>query len=82
MALPEVVIERIEGLTLGGPPEQPASRTVQVLALARTPRAGEPPQEVHLTMPLLDALYLLNMLEAMSKDHHLDHLRQPPGPAQ
>ena len=31
-----------------------------------------------ITMPLLDALYLLNLLEAMSKEQNLDHLRRPP----
>lgn len=30
-------------------------------------------------MPLLDALYLLNLLEAMAVDHGYDHLRHPPG---
>ena len=29
-------------------------------------------------MPLLDALYLLNLLEAMSREQGYDYLRQPP----
>lgn len=32
-----------------------------------------------LQLPVLDALYLLNMLEQWSKDEQLDHLRRPPG---
>lgn len=32
-----------------------------------------------LKMPLLDALYLLNVLEALSADHGYDALRRPPG---
>lgn len=31
-----------------------------------------------LKMPLLDALYLLNLLEALSVDHGYDSLRRPP----
>jgi len=30
------------------------------------------------TMPLLDALYLLNLLETMSREQNFDHLRRPP----
>ena len=29
-------------------------------------------------MPLMDALYLLNLLEALSKEHGYDALRKPP----
>jgi len=29
-------------------------------------------------MPLMDALYLLNLLEALSKEHGYDTLRRPP----
>ena len=38
-------------------------------------------QLTEVDIPLLDALYLLNLLEAMSKDENFDHLRQPPGEA-
>lgn len=33
--------------------------------------------ELHI--PALDALFLLNMLEAASRDHGLEPLRRPPG---
>lgn len=35
-------------------------------------------QLYELTMPLLDALYLLNCLEEMSREKGFDHLRRPP----
>jgi hypothetical protein len=31
-----------------------------------------------LAMPALDALYLLNVLEAMARENNLDRLRRPP----
>lgn len=34
-----------------------------------------------LSMPLLDGLYLLNLLEAMSEKSNLGHLRKPPAAA-
>lgn len=33
-------------------------------------------------MPVLDALYLLNLLEELSRQARLDHLRRPPGTGQ
>ncbi len=76
MSLPRIVIERIEGLSLAGHAPEPKNGLVQVNALVRTPQGQS--QQTHLEVPLLDALYLLNMLEAMSKDANLDHLRRPP----
>ena len=80
MSLPVLVIQRIEGLSLVGRSLEPANQQVQVNTLVRTPDGKSQP--THLVLPLLDALYLLNMLEAMSADAGLDHLRKPPGTAQ
>lgn len=72
--LPDVA--RIEGLQLQhSGSADPATHRVEVQYTDRTPG-----KQLHsLTMPLLDALYLLNLLEAMARDHRFDHLRQPPG---
>ena len=72
---PRLFISRIEGLSLLDPVSDPRNCRVQILVQVRTP---EGPQERHLEVPLLDALYLLNMLEALSADQGLDHLRKPP----
>lgn len=66
----------IEGLVLK--PSGSADPKTHQVELQYTDRT--PAKNWHsLTMPLLDALYLLNLLEAASRDHGLDHLRRPPG---
>lgn len=74
--LPDV--GRIEGLSLIGPPASPAQCQVELQYTGRTP----PGQWHSLKMPLLDALYLCNLLEAMAVDAKVEHLRRPPGTAQ
>ena len=71
-----VHISRVDGLSLTGDPTDPAKQAIQVLVQAHT-KPG-PDRHMHLKLPLLDALYLLNLLEAMAAENHLDHLRQPP----
>lgn len=69
----------IEGLQLklSGSPD-PTTHQVEVQYTDRTPA-----QNWHsLTMPLLDALYLLNLLEAACREHGFEHLRRPPERAQ
>lgn len=74
--LPDV--GRIEGLSLLGQPSAPAQCQVELQYTSRTK-----PEAWHsLTMPLLDALYLCNLLEAMAADAKVDHLRRPPGTPQ
>lgn len=64
--------DRIQGATLipGATPQLTSVSTQYTNA--RTGRC-------ELKMPLLDALYLLNLLEALSADHGYDPLRRPPG---
>jgi hypothetical protein len=73
-------ITRVEGATLGARSPDPQTTTVQVAVLGHTkpPTAGQAPVPWRLTLPLLDALYLLNVLEDMSKRGGFDHLRRPP----
>lgn len=67
---------RIEGLRLlYGQPGQPATHRVGLQYSGPKP-AG---QLLGLQMPLLDALYLLNLLEQLSRENGFDHLRRPPG---
>lgn len=72
-------VGRIEGLqlVLSGTSD-PSSHHIEVQYTARTPQAGWAPQWHSLEIPLPDALYLLNLLEAMSRDNGFDRLRQPP----
>lgn len=65
-------VGRIEWLVLDGAASAaPADRVVEVQYTAHTPS-----ETWHsLKMPLLDALYLLNLLAEMSKREGLDHLR-------
>ncbi len=66
-------VGRIEGLVYHGPAGAPPER--QEVELQYT--AHTPSETWHsLKMPLLDALYLLNMLEAMSQEQGLEHLRR------
>ena len=64
--------DRMEGVSLlaGATPQ-----TIQVSIQYRNARTGW----CEVKMPLLDALYLLNLLEALSADHGYDALRRPPG---
>ena len=76
--LPEV--SRIEGLVL----QESGSadpRTHRVEVQYTGPAPGQEWHALH--MPLLDALYLLNLLEEMAKRGGFEHLRRPPaGPTQ
>lgn len=64
--------DRMEGVSLipGATPQ-----TTSVAIQYRNARTGW----CEVKMPLLDALYLLNALEALAVDHGYDHLRRPPG---
>lgn len=72
-ALPDV--GRIQGLVLQPSPlRDPAAMRVELQYTART----QPTQWHSLQIPLLDALHLLNLLEAMSAEQGFDHLRRGP----
>lgn len=71
----ELNITEVKGGTLFGASPDPSQGSIQVLVLGRTTSGAA--EEWHLKIPVLDALYLLNVLEAMSKDGGLDHLRRP-----
>ena len=70
-------VGRIEGVLYqspGGPDPSKGRALVQYT---------DPTGQWHqLEVPVLDALYLLNLLEQMSREAHLDHLRRPPGSPQ
>lgn len=68
-------VGRIQGVMFQPSPlNDPVAHKVEVQYTDRTQRWHS------LKMPLLDALYLLNMLEAMAKESGFDHLRRaPPG---
>jgi hypothetical protein len=74
--LPDV--GRIQGLTLQDSPlRDPAAMRVELQYTGR-----ESPSEWHaLQMPLLDAPYLLNLLQAMSQEQGFEALRRGPGSA-
>lgn len=69
-----VTIHRIEGLRLE-PHADPAQARVVIQHSDHTHGWSD------IQMGLLDALYLLNLLEAMSAEQSLDHLRKPPSGA-
>lgn len=72
-------VGRIEGLVLQpSGTADPSVHRIEIQYTGRTPDAGT---WHRLEMPLLDALYLLNLLEAMSKDNGFDHLRKAAGRA-
>lgn len=74
--LPDV--GRIQGLQLQDSPlRDPAAMRVE---LQYTDRESTSVWHT-LQIPLLDALYLLNLLEAMSQEQGFDHLRRAPGAA-
>ena len=64
-------VGRIQGISLI-PDEDPHKAVVE---LQYTDQNSEWYESV---MPLLDALYLLNLLEAMSREQGFDELRRPP----
>lgn len=68
-------VGRIEGLVVNtGASSSPADRSVEIQYTAHTPT-----ETWHsLTMPLPDALYLLNLLDEMCGSEGLQHLRRPP----
>lgn len=70
-------VDRIEDLQLhDSVSTDQSTHRVEIQYTARTPSG----QVWHsLQVPLLDAMYLLNMLEALAQDHGFDHLRHPPG---
>ena len=68
--------DRIQGLTYTPNPSNPLHGQVQ---LAYSTRQNK--RWMHLHMSTGDALYLLNMLEAWSREQGLDALRRPPAPA-
>jgi hypothetical protein len=72
----DLFITAVTGGTLFPSAPDPSLGSIQVAVLARTTQGD--PEEWHLKIPVLDALYLLNVLEAMSRDGRLDHLRRPP----
>ena len=72
----ELHITEVKGGTLFGASPDPSHGSIQVLVRGRTTPGAT--QDWHLKIPVLDALYLLNVLEAMAKDGGLDHLRRPP----
>lgn len=76
-----MLITRVEGAKLGARSPDPQHTVVQleVLGYTKPPSSNEAPTAWRLTMPLLDALYLLNVLEDLSKNGGFDHLRRPPG---
>ena len=77
----ELFITEVKGGTLFPSEPDPSKGSIQVLVSGRTKPGAT--QEWHLKIPLLDALYLLNVLEAMARDGQLDHLRHAPkGPTQ
>ncbi len=69
--LPDV--GRIQGLVVQDSPlRDPLAMTVEVQYTGRTP-----PHEWHrVVMPMRSALYLLNLLEAMSREQGCDGLRR------
>lgn len=67
-------VGRVLGLQLLPLGQDPANH--RVVVQYTSPK--QPKTANCLEMPLLDALYLLNLLEAMSADNRLDHLRRPP----
>lgn len=73
-------ITRIEGVKLGARSPDPQHTVVQmeVHGYTKPPSTNEAPTMWRLTMPLLDALFLLNSLEDMSQTGGFDHLRRPP----
>ena len=71
-------VGRIEGVSLHGQGSDPSALTVELQYTGQTPL-----QAWHsVKMPLLDALYLLNLLEALSLQGGFDHLRRKPGTKQ
>lgn len=67
-------VHRIEGFQYDNP--DGSRPQLGLLRLQYT----DPKGEWHgLAVPAMDALYLLNLLEAWSKEEGLDHLRRPPG---
>jgi hypothetical protein len=72
--LPDV--GRIQGVVLQRSAlKDPKADKIELQYTDRTPL-----QKWHsVQMPLLDALYLLNILESLSRDEGFDHLRRPPG---
>lgn len=64
--------DRMEGIALH---PGPTPQTTHVSIQYRNSHTGW----CEVKMPLLDALYLLNQLEALSADHGYDPLRRPPG---
>ena len=67
--LPDV--GRIQGFAL----QKSTTAALSTAAVQYTDRNG---QWYELKMPFLDALYLLNLLEAASADSGFDHLRRAP----
>lgn len=68
--------KQVEGLRLiEQSTAAPSTHRIEMQYTARTPQ-GE--QWYSLQMPLLQALYLLNLLEMASRDNGFDHLRRPP----
>ena len=65
-------VDRIHGIAL----YKEATPKDSYIGLQYDNRHTEKPLE--LRIPLLDALYLLNLLEKMSGDNGLDPLRRPP----
>ena len=67
-------VGRIQGLQVRGSREgNPADAVVELQYTAHTPQE----QWFSLELGLPDALYLLNLLEAMSQDGGFDRLRRP-----
>lgn len=69
--LPDV--QSIEGLVLQrSGSADPKTHRVELQYIGRTSQG----ERHSVTMPLLDALYLLNLLETMAQDEGFDHLRR------
>jgi hypothetical protein len=67
-------VHRIEGFAFDPPPGGVDVR----LGLIRLQYTDQRKTWHGLSIPTMDALYLLNLLEQWSKDEGLDHLRRPP----
>lgn len=64
-------VDRIQGVTVS-PQQDPKASRVSVTY------TGHNKRQYQLELGLMDALYLLNILEDACKRHGLDHLRHPP----
>jgi hypothetical protein len=72
----DLFITEVKGGTLLPSAPDPSKGSIQVLVSGRTKPGAT--QEWHLKLPVLDALYLLNLLEGLAHDGQIDHLRHPP----